>query len=130
MDDAGRVNPYEHLAFPGTGLLRLVVGERLGAIAGAQTNRLHAPLPNKHLSAERDRDKPRQRVVANTLTLFRNGAVGFIDWLGPRLLEPNFSLIPCANVKRLMNNAINDDYLVCCLTLRTFADQIERAVSA
>jgi hypothetical protein len=52
MDDAGRVNPYEHLAFPGTGLLRLVVGERLGAIAGAQTNRLHAPLPNKHLSAE------------------------------------------------------------------------------
>ena len=60
MDDAGRVNPYEHLAFPGTGLLRLVVGERLGAIAGAQTNRLHAPLPNKHLSAERERDKPRQ----------------------------------------------------------------------
>src|SRR5207253_2211200 len=53
MDDAGRVNPYEHLAFPGTGLLRLVVGERLGTIAGAQTNRLHAPLPNKHLSAER-----------------------------------------------------------------------------
>src|SRR5882724_4020970 len=48
----GRVNPYEHLAFPGTGLLSLVVGERLGAIAGAQTNRLHAPLPNKHLSAE------------------------------------------------------------------------------
>ena len=23
-----------------------------------------------------------QGVVANTLTLFRNGAVGFIDWLG------------------------------------------------
>ena len=56
MDDAGRVNPYEHLAFPGTGLLRLVVGERLGAIAGAQTNRLHAPLPNKHLSAELELD--------------------------------------------------------------------------
>ena len=52
MDDAGRVNPYEYLAFPGTGPLRLVVGERLGAIAGAQTNRLHAPVPNKHLSAE------------------------------------------------------------------------------
>jgi hypothetical protein len=52
MDDAGGMNPYEHLAFPWTGLLRLVVGERLGAIAGAQTNRLHAPLPNKHLSAE------------------------------------------------------------------------------
>src|SRR5216110_1548950 len=56
MDDAGRVNPYEHLAFPGTGLLRLVVGERLGAIAGAQTNGLHAPLPNKHLSAELELD--------------------------------------------------------------------------
>ena len=26
--------------------------------------------------------KPRQGVVANTLDLFRNGAVGFIDWLG------------------------------------------------
>jgi hypothetical protein len=42
MDDAGGVNPYEHLAFLRTGLLRLVVGERFGATAGAQTNRLHA----------------------------------------------------------------------------------------
>jgi hypothetical protein len=41
--------------------------------------------------AQRERDKPRQGVVANTLNLFRNGAacrvflftlVGFIDWLG------------------------------------------------
>src|SRR4030095_9139033 len=80
MDDAGGVIPYEHLAFPRTGLLRLVVGERLGATAGAQTNRLHAPL-QKHLWAERERDKPRQGVVANTLKLYRNGAVGFIDWL-------------------------------------------------
>jgi hypothetical protein len=32
---------------------------------------------NKYLK----RDKPRQGVVANTLNLFRNGAVGFIDWL-------------------------------------------------
>jgi hypothetical protein len=55
MDDAGGVNPYEHLAFPRTGLLRLVVGERLGATAGAQTNRLHAPL-QKHLWAEREFD--------------------------------------------------------------------------
>src|ERR1700757_923851 len=52
VDDAGRVNPHEPLAFPGTWLRRLLVGERLGAIAGAQTNRLHAPLPNNHLSAE------------------------------------------------------------------------------
>jgi hypothetical protein len=29
MDDAGGVNPYEYLAFSRTGLLRLVVGERL-----------------------------------------------------------------------------------------------------
>ena len=28
------------------------------------------------------RDKPRQGAVAITLNLFRNGAVGFIDWLG------------------------------------------------
>jgi hypothetical protein len=28
----------------------------------------------------RERDKPRQGVVANTLNLFRNGAVGFIEW--------------------------------------------------
>jgi hypothetical protein len=27
------------------------------------------------------RDKPRQGVVANTLSSPRNGAVGFIDWL-------------------------------------------------
>ena len=31
-------------------------------------------------SAERDRDKPRQSVVANSLNLFRNGAVGVIAW--------------------------------------------------
>jgi hypothetical protein len=28
----------------------------------------------------RDRDKPRQGVVANTPNVFRTGAVGFIDW--------------------------------------------------
>ena len=31
--------------------------------------------------AERKHPKQRQGVVANTLNLFRNGAVGFIDWL-------------------------------------------------
>src|SRR5262249_25489266 len=31
---------------------------------------------------QRERDKPRQGVVANTLNLFRNGAVDFIVWLG------------------------------------------------
>jgi len=33
-------------------------------------------------SAERERDKQRQGVVAHTPNLFRQGAVGFIDWLG------------------------------------------------
>ena len=28
------------------------------------------------------RDRPRHGIVANTLNSFRNGAVGFIDWLG------------------------------------------------
>src|SRR5712672_685083 len=35
-------------------------------------------------AAQRERDKPRQGVVANTLNLFRNGAVGVIDWLGAK----------------------------------------------
>src|SRR5437867_13433925 len=30
---------------------------------------------------QRERDKPRQGVVANTLNLFRGGAVGSIGWL-------------------------------------------------
>ena len=30
---------------------------------------------------QRERDKPRQGVVAITLNLFRGGAVGFMDWL-------------------------------------------------
>jgi len=34
------------------------------------------------MSGSRERDKPRQGVVAITLRLLRNGAVGFIDWLG------------------------------------------------
>jgi hypothetical protein len=46
LDDAGGVNPYEYLTFPGTGLLRLAVGKRLEAASGSQTNRLHAPLSN------------------------------------------------------------------------------------
>jgi hypothetical protein len=48
--------------------------------------------------------------VANPLGIFRNGAVGFIDWLGPILFEPNFlliySLIFNGDVKGLMHNAI------------------------
>src|SRR5438309_9131291 len=35
----------------------------------------------KGVFAGRKHHKPRQGVVANTLRLFRNGAVGFIDWL-------------------------------------------------
>src|SRR5215471_1107761 len=33
----------------------------------------------------RERDKPRQGVVATSLKFHRNGAVGFIDWLGDYL---------------------------------------------
>ena len=32
-------------------------------------------------SIQRDRDKPRRGVVASTLSLFRQRAIGFIDWL-------------------------------------------------
>src|SRR2546423_3166424 len=32
---------------------------------------------------QRDQDQPRQGVVANTLKFFRQGGVGFIDWLDP-----------------------------------------------
>jgi hypothetical protein len=32
-------------------------------------------------SAQRERDKPRQGVVASSLKWLRNGAVGFINWL-------------------------------------------------
>ena len=35
----------------------------------------------KGVFAGRKHHKPRQGVVANTLKLHRNGAVGFIDWL-------------------------------------------------
>src|SRR5262249_57699743 len=46
VDDAGGVDPYEHLAFAGMGLRRVLVGERLGATACAQTDRLHIPPPS------------------------------------------------------------------------------------
>jgi hypothetical protein len=41
---------------------------------------IFCPLTNPQ-PYQRDRDKPRQGVVANTLKLHRNGAVGFIGWL-------------------------------------------------
>jgi hypothetical protein len=36
-----------------------------------------------YIEVGRARDKPRDGVVANTPKLYRNGAVGFVDWLGP-----------------------------------------------
>ena len=68
--------------------------------------------------------------MARSLNLFRERAVGFIDWLGSRLLEPNFSLIFRSNVKRFMNDAIDNDYLVCGFAVRMFGDQIKSTVSA
>jgi len=73
---------------------------------------------------QRERDKPRQGVVANTLKLYRNGAVGFIDWLGPGLLEPYLSVVLGADIQRLMDNAINDDDFVGGFTVRVFGHQI------
>ena len=63
--------------------------------------------------------------MANTLNLYRNGAVGFIDWLGPRLLEPYFPLVLGVNVKRLMNDTIDDDYLVCGFAVGVCGGEVE-----
>src|SRR5438046_9652324 len=53
-----------------------------------------------------------QGVVANTLNLFRQGAVGFIDWVGSGLLEPYLSVVLGADIQRLMDNAVYDgDFL-------------------
>jgi hypothetical protein len=41
-------------------------------------------------AASRERDKPRQGVVGNTLELHRQGAVGFIDWLNAFVFAPSF----------------------------------------
>src|SRR5213596_48014 len=73
----------------------------------------------------RKHHKPRQGVVPNTLNLFRNGAVGFIDWLGPRLLEPYFSFVSGADVKGLMQHTINDDDLVSGFALGVCGGEIE-----
>ena len=67
--------------------------------------------------------------MANTLNSFWNGAVGLIDWLGPILFEPNFCLICAlifdAHVKRLMDNAINDDGLTTALAVHARGNQFE-----
>jgi hypothetical protein len=44
--------------------------------------------------AYRERDKPRQGFVANTLKLYPNGAVGFIDWLGLGFVANHFDVMP------------------------------------
>src|SRR5437764_5207475 len=96
MDDAGRVNPYEHLAFPGTGMLRLVVGERLGAIADAQTNRLHAPLPNKHLSVERDTRSATVR-ARNDVRMFSKLGIRTVRGSLHRLVRPLCRRLPSSS---------------------------------
>ena len=40
------------------------------------------------------RDKPWQRVVANALKLYRNEAVGFIDWLDLGFVANHFDVVP------------------------------------
>src|SRR5262249_51189477 len=46
VDEAGGVDPNERLAYPGPWLRRLIVGQRLAASAGPQTDCLHAPPPS------------------------------------------------------------------------------------
>src|SRR5262249_6714356 len=54
-------------------------------------------------AAQRDRNKPRQGVVAKTLETIRNGGVGFIDWLD-RFERPHddekANQSPCDNTAR------------------------------
>lgn len=51
--------------------------------AGGDNQRAHgSDSERRRENVKRDRDKPRERVVANTLNSFRSGAPGFIDWLG------------------------------------------------
>jgi hypothetical protein len=45
--------------------------------------------------AQREKDKPRQGVVAITLNSFRNGAVGCIAWLGVLVSDLASNLIGC-----------------------------------
>ncbi len=49
----------------------------------------------KGVFAGRKHHKPPQGVVANTLNLFWNGAVGFIVWLGPFGEASFFKLFSC-----------------------------------
>jgi len=62
--------------------------------------------PPESADAEREGDKPWQGVVANTLNLQRNGAVGFIDWLGGKCLKPGASK---AAAERSMPALLNCD---------------------
>jgi hypothetical protein len=55
--------------------------------AGA-SRRTSTESPRTDGATQRKRDKPHQCVVANTLSLFCNGAVGFIDWLGCGAFSP------------------------------------------
>jgi hypothetical protein len=58
----------------------------------------------KGVFAGRKHHKPRQGVVASTLELFRNGAVGFIDWLDDLgllsriVLLKNLHLVECDDI--------------------------------
>jgi hypothetical protein len=48
------------------------------------------------LQAQRERDKPRAGSVAISLNLFRNGAVGFIGWLGDTVMRSGITVIQAA----------------------------------
>jgi hypothetical protein len=69
LDDFTHVGVVQHGYYGGVWCRAVLLQHRLGGTAAS-------------LVAQRERGKPRQGVVANTPKLPRNGAVGFIDWLG------------------------------------------------
>ena len=49
--------------------------------------------------------------MASSLKLPRNGAVGFIDWLGSWVLNPHIAPSRAAEVENVFYKAFNEDYL-------------------
>ena len=47
--------------------------------------------------------------MANTLNLFRNGAVGFIDWLGSWVLDPYVAFSHTPEVEDVFRKAFDKD---------------------
>jgi hypothetical protein len=108
--------------------------EKCGVMRAKTENTVHAPeqTPANTLNVFRNRavwsnQKPLHRgshaslcITQNQITLKED--TGFIDWLGPRLLEPNFFLIAGADLKRLVHYSFDDDDLVTTLAVHAWGD--------